>query len=344
MNDDIKALVYKAAQGDSEAFTKLYELHIQAMYHYALNLCHGNDADAQEMVQEAFVSAFENLDQLQKPELFPLWLKRIVHSKCVRMFYKNRDANYDPDLLNHNMYVENRVDYLPEQQLENMTDREVVHELMKGLSLKQQEILDLFYFKQYSLKEISVQLDLPVGTIKSRVHEARKALKQRIIAYEKMEQRKISFHMDSVLPSMFSLYALKQITSHMSKLDQVLKVTSVVSMSACVIATSVALVKTVDVVQNHTEEAVEEQPVVKTQADQEIEQPVEFHEVTYQNETITNPRTAYYILMKTAPDEQAIAQLSEEEKQSLQPLVSSIKECNSAYKQSLEDKGWFIYF
>lgn len=343
MNAHIKGLVCKAMQGDNEAFTKLYELHSHAMYQYALNLCHGNDADAQEMVQEAFASAFENLNQLQKPELFPLWLKRIVHSKCVRMFYRNRDINYDPDSLNHNMYIENRVEFLPDQQLDNMTDREVVHELMKSLSLKQQEILELFYFKQYSLKEIAALLDLPVGTIKSRVHEARKALKQKILTYENIEQRKISFHLDPVLPSILSLFAAKHVASHMSKLDQILKVTGVVSMSACVIVGSVAVVKTVDVVQNQTKETVE-QPTVNTQIDQEKELPIEFHEVIYQNETITNPRAAYYILMKTAPDEQAIAQLSEDEKQSLQPLVSSIKECDSAYKQALEDKGWFTYF
>lgn len=338
--DEIEVLVHRAKQNDQEAFARLYEMHYQAMYHYALHVCQNNYADAQEAVQDAFLSAFEHLDQLQKPAYFPLWIKRIVHSKCIRLFHKHKDISVDPEEIKTNAVEEQRVDFLPHQSLENATDQQILHALVQELTEKQQQIIYYFYFQQCSINEISQALHISKGTVKSRIFEARRNLKKKIKIYEAREKRKINFHLQPVLPSFCYLCASQLSNLKIFQSNIFIQSTTFIATASCAVFTVQAVTSTYQTITQVNTPSYASSAPLQEKKIEELEY-VEFPTLYFKEKNITTPRAAYYTLMKIAPDKESLEALSKEEKESLQPLVQAIQYSNTNYKDALKKAGWF---
>ncbi|MFN8444555.1 MAG: sigma-70 family RNA polymerase sigma factor [Caldilineaceae bacterium] len=131
---------------------------------------------AEDAAQEAFLSAWRNLDQLRIAEAFPGWFKRIVLTQCNRLIRGKRldlvsldaildqpDRDCDP--------------YLAYEQLERQIR---VHAAIRALPEHERMATALFYIGDYSQNEIASFLEVPVTTIKKRLFDARKKLKQEI--------------------------------------------------------------------------------------------------------------------------------------------------------------------
>lgn len=340
--DEITLLVKQAKEGNEKAFSLLYEKHVQAMYHYALQLCKGNRADAQEIVQEAFLTAFEHLDQLQRPEYFPLWLKRIVHSKCVRMFHKNKGISVDPADIKTNIIEEQRIEYIPHKQMENEAEQQILHTMVRELTEKQKQIIEYFYFQQRSINEIALMLGISRGTVKSRVFEARRALKKKIDAFEAREHRKINFHLQPVFPSILTFCAYQLSKMKVFQSDVFLKSTTLIATTSCAVMTISAVTSTYQIFTNDQQQAtsIHTPTQVLEQAKVEIEM-IEFPILQYEDKEITTPRAAYYTLIKIAPDKQSMDALTIEEREALQPLLQAIQSTDTQYKDTLHQNGWF---
>lgn len=125
----------------------------------------GNRDEALDAVQEAWIEIFRGLKSLQTDAAFPVWALRIVSRKCARLIRtKQRDRalplEYEP-----------QVHDPPPGQSRDLA------RAIAALPRQQAAAIALFYLEDLSLAEVSIALDIPIGTVKSRLSLARKTLK-----------------------------------------------------------------------------------------------------------------------------------------------------------------------
>lgn len=168
----VASLVLAAQAGDRMAFGELVARFEQSVFATALRRL-GNYAEAQELAQEVFVKAMEKLYQLQTPEAFGGWLRSIT----VRMAINRRMRN-KPDTFAEQATLEaNCVEHQTPLDAALTSERErQVRAGLRRLRRLDRETLTAFYFRGQTLIEMSAEFDSPVGTIKRRLHVARKRL------------------------------------------------------------------------------------------------------------------------------------------------------------------------
>jgi len=170
LHDVIRA----AQQGDRTAMDQLcvrFERQVLAIAFKRL----GNWDEAQELSQDVFVQAFRRLDQLQTPEAFPGWIRQIVVRMAInRATRRRRLANIDQEILEAT--VVSHAD--PSKAAMSAETKQQVHQGLRSLRDLDRQTLVAFYFEEQSLVEMSKTFDAPVGTIKRRLHTARKRLAQ----------------------------------------------------------------------------------------------------------------------------------------------------------------------
>ncbi len=164
--------------GNQSAFSELYERFNQRLYYYFYRML-GNDKElSNDFLQDIFLKII-NKPELFKPGYkFTSWIFTVAHNMCKNE-YRNRevrkivskDENPDQFLSNENSYEE------------TMSKEKLITQLfveIENLEEDQKAILLLKYKENFSLKEISDILELPVGTIKSRLYYARTALTKKM--------------------------------------------------------------------------------------------------------------------------------------------------------------------
>lgn len=168
-------LVERAQDGDREAFGQLVEQFQPTVYAVCLNRL-GNQSEALELTQEVFLHVMKRLDQLREPERFAGWLRQVAARMAINHATRRVPLpSVETEVLEGAFTSMQRND-----PLDNLINRERAARLWDGLNrLKtlDRETLVSFYIHGQSLIEISETLDTPVGTIKRRLHTARKRLK-----------------------------------------------------------------------------------------------------------------------------------------------------------------------
>ena len=159
-------LIQEVQQGDQTAFQALYDICYQHVYSYALKLSH-NEADAKDITQETFLQVFQSIDKLQSPEAFPLWLNRIIYSKFHRILSKQKETAIEQDSLQYHVDHSDQAKKVNDTYL--LDDKEIVRAMIDKLTAKQKEVIQLMYYEQYTSSEIAQLLNLPEGTVKSRI-------------------------------------------------------------------------------------------------------------------------------------------------------------------------------
>ena len=125
----------------------------------------GNNQDVEDAVQDAIVKAWEKRESLRRQEQFKPWLTRILVNQCKNVLRKRRKWSFFP-LEEDTASVEPPEDGAP------------VHEALQKLKPEQRIVMTLYYVDGYTMQEIADTLSIPLGTIKTRLHSARKQLKQ----------------------------------------------------------------------------------------------------------------------------------------------------------------------
>ncbi len=168
-------LVLLAQSGDREALGQLMERYERAVYAIALRRLN-NHAEAQELCQEVFVQAMEKIDQLRQPEAFGGWARSIANRMAInRAVRKSPLLSAKPDELDS--CVER------ETPLGKALDSERQAQVRAGLDrlrTMDRRTLVAFYVQGQSLVEMSTEFASPVGTIKRRLHVARKRLAEEL--------------------------------------------------------------------------------------------------------------------------------------------------------------------
>ncbi|MCC7084068.1 MAG: sigma-70 family RNA polymerase sigma factor [Pirellulales bacterium] len=165
-------LVIAAQAGDREAFGQLCVRYERMVYNVALARL-ANHAEAQELCQEVFMHALEKLDQLRAPECFGGWLRsmagRMAINRAVRRqpVYAAETETFDGSAVQQQTPLDRAIATERQRQ---------VRAGLKRLKSMDRQTLVAFYVNGQSLVEMSDRFDSPIGTIKRRLHVARKRL------------------------------------------------------------------------------------------------------------------------------------------------------------------------
>lgn len=151
-----------AKKGDSQAFARLIEPIKVKIYKTGISILK-NDDDTCDAIQETLESAYKNLDSLKEEKYFSTWIIRIMINKCYDIIRKNKKVAY----INEKMEVQDNgyyEMYCEESELE-MTLNKIDNDL--------RTVVVLYYYDDLSISQISEVLNIPEGTVKSRLSRAR---------------------------------------------------------------------------------------------------------------------------------------------------------------------------
>ena len=172
-----RALVLRAQGGERAAFGELVTRYMQRAYYTALGLV-GTHDDALDLSQEAFARAFRARATIDPERPFFPWLYQIIRRLCF---------NYTRDQRSRRQKLEKAGSWLadttmgerpvrPDRAVERAELRDRVAEAIERLGEREREILVLREFQELRYREIAELLEIPVGTVMSRLYAARRAL------------------------------------------------------------------------------------------------------------------------------------------------------------------------
>lgn len=154
-----------ARKGDKEAFSKLIlEIKIK-LYKTGMAILK-NDDDVCDALQETLINAYKKITTLKKPEHFNTWIIRIMINNCYEIIRKNKRISKITEKMQQN--IDNYYEiYCEQSDLEN---------LLNKLDNELRLITVLYYYDDFSVKHIAKILNIPEGTVKSRLSRARKSI------------------------------------------------------------------------------------------------------------------------------------------------------------------------
>jgi RNA polymerase sigma-70 factor (ECF subfamily) len=189
---DDKSLVQACRAGQTEAFGALVRRYQERLYPTLLRLCGGAE-DAEDVLQDAFVRAFEKLDQFQGESSFYTWVYRIAVNLALTGHRRRRVRAPVPSrngrsAVAHCEPIDDSADADPTTAAERTEQVQIVEDALNRLGAEHRAILVLKDFDGHRYEEISALLKIPVGTVRSRLHRARNELRERLRGLLDQEQ------------------------------------------------------------------------------------------------------------------------------------------------------------
>jgi RNA polymerase sigma factor (sigma-70 family) len=157
--------------GDRKAQYQLYKLYAKAMYNVSLRIC-GNTAEAEDILQEAFLNAFQHLHTFQYQAAFGAWLKRIVINQAIGVLRKRR-LDLTP-MSEKGLEVAEETAGTAEEEMQ--WEVEKIKTAMKKLPEGYRVVLSLYLFEGYDHAEIASILNISESTSKTQFLRAKKKL------------------------------------------------------------------------------------------------------------------------------------------------------------------------
>jgi RNA polymerase sigma-70 factor (ECF subfamily) len=170
-----RALVELARGGDEEAFASLIRMAGDRLMAIAFRILRDVDR-AEDAVQQAIVTAWRDLPALRDPDRFDGWLYRVLVNACYVEARKTRRWNANVRVLNADMTSGSS------DALLSVEDRDELERAFRRLPLDQRAVFVLHHYLGMRHAEIAETLDVPVGTVKSRIHYASATLRAAIEA------------------------------------------------------------------------------------------------------------------------------------------------------------------
>lgn len=161
--------------------------HLDAMYNFALRLT-ANPDDAEDLVQESIVKAFRFFNSFEQGTNAKAWLFRIVKNSFINDYRKQTKQPFKVDYHDIDSYYETvRSEQSDTTDLQAIMFRELLDDdITKALSALPEDfrlVVTLSDIEEFTYEEIANMLDVPIGTVRSRLHRGRKMLKSGILNY-----------------------------------------------------------------------------------------------------------------------------------------------------------------
>jgi len=178
-HEDDLIIIQSVLSGNKSDFALLWQKYNKQIYANVLKIVRSID-DADDIVQDTFLKAYNALHTYNQTFPFPAWLYKIASNTCIDYFRRKRIRPISIEQLNRDggdMY-----DILPDKSTpidRSLIDKETKEELLKAverLPLRYKECIQLRHFEELSYEEISLKMDLPLGTVKISLFRARKML------------------------------------------------------------------------------------------------------------------------------------------------------------------------
>lgn len=179
MSDELMTLVVKAQQGELSAFEALLMRYQKRVFYMILRVV-GERFLADDITQEVFIKVHGALPRLKNPEHFQGWLFRIAINRAID---RKRSAKRESEscfLLDEFLTVAGPEGEESNKKVELDEMQTAIQEAIATLPDRQREVLSMTMDKNLSQEEIADVMDVPVGTVKSRLHHARKTLKEKL--------------------------------------------------------------------------------------------------------------------------------------------------------------------
>ena len=178
MAPDLAGLVTAAKDGDRQAFEELVRATHADAYTLAYRLT-GNEEDASDVVQEAYLRAYKSLKRFRGDAQFSTWLYRIV-ANCASTLLTKRTKNRHEVLDDDAQLVETRPDYDPDANLDASAERERVKDALRELPDGLRQVVVLRDVYDLPHEAIAKELGISEAAAKVRLHRARRKLRERL--------------------------------------------------------------------------------------------------------------------------------------------------------------------
>ena len=173
----------------NQELEKIYNEAYRSVYWTAMSLLKNED-DAEDIVQETFISLIKSYDTIKDKSKVHAWLKKTAANKCLDRIKLTKTVNVEDEFFDSAEDVPE--DFLPDSLVESAETRKIIMDIIENsLSEDVRRTLILFYFNELSVKEISEALGVPQGTILWRLSSARKRIKKEVEKYEKDNDTKL---------------------------------------------------------------------------------------------------------------------------------------------------------
>ena len=164
-----QVLILRCQIGDKDAFAELIERY-QAPLRYFISRLSGNSETAEDIFQDTWLTVIRRIHSLKKIDAFPTWLYRIARNKVYQQLRRKKMLSE----LDENIAVPNDT----ENDVFSPEDAAKIHRCLTELRPEHKEVLMLRFLEQMSYQQISEVLNCSLGTVKSRIHYAKLALKK----------------------------------------------------------------------------------------------------------------------------------------------------------------------
>jgi RNA polymerase sigma-70 factor, ECF subfamily len=176
-----------AAGGDKAAFARLVEKHKQSVFGLCFRLLGGGE-EARDAAQETFVRAYTGIRAFDARQPFAAWVLRIARNHCIDLLRRRRptlalsaeargddgpETGVAPELPDH--FAVSGEQRVQEEEAQRDLDRAVA-----GLPPRYREVISLFHIQHKSYADIAATLDVPMGTVMTWLHRARKELRAQL--------------------------------------------------------------------------------------------------------------------------------------------------------------------
>jgi RNA polymerase sigma-70 factor, ECF subfamily len=184
MEEIVKKRIKQVIKGDQNAFGEIVEIYKDKVFQLCFRMV-GNRHEAEDLAQEAFVRAFVNISSFNQALKFSTWLYRIATNLCIdRLRKKKPDYYLDAEVAGTEgltMYSQIPAKtVLPEEEVVSLEIQQQIQLEISKLPEKYRSVIVLKYIEELSLNEISEILELPLGTVKTRIHRGREALRKQL--------------------------------------------------------------------------------------------------------------------------------------------------------------------
>ena len=178
------ALARALAAGETHAFERFVEHFRSKIFHYSWLMC-GQPDDAEEVAQETLLKVFQNFHQLREPEHVRAWIFRIAKNACLIKRRKSMFAPQDEVSIDDLAPASEITDTarLPDEELNRGEVRAVLHQVITEFPPAYRSVVVLRELEQLSTEETAQILDLTTDTVKTRLHRARAAMRQKLDCY-----------------------------------------------------------------------------------------------------------------------------------------------------------------
>jgi RNA polymerase sigma-70 factor (ECF subfamily) len=187
MSDLERSLLRRLRERDERAFRELLEAHRDRVYNITYRML-GNRAEAEDVAQEVFITVFKTIDSFREESKFSTWLYRVAVNHCknrIKYLARRQDRNKD-ELDEMSGHVNGATvgtpvrAAQPDRALEGIQMEQILHDAIASLDEEHRTVVVLRDVEDLSIEEICAITDLPDGTVKSRLHRARLALRKKL--------------------------------------------------------------------------------------------------------------------------------------------------------------------